>query len=254
MLKNPKRSGKGPEGAGVCPARPGRAARVSGGAGERPARAEATCGSWGEPLRSCFFTASSPVGDAHVIAGHPHMPITWQVRMSEPGSGRASQSLWPQKSTEGWRGGCSYRKAAHTSQRKTKHRHQRKKKKAHSLKGPARGCQQRSQRLLLRPGNSDSAASPRQSRDSGERTRHKPIEPSERAMPEEEESPSLLAGVENTMRCHTASRTQSAVVGASRTHWGQTGLIQTLASARTAVSPGHLAQHRAHSRCSVHVQ
>lgn len=49
MLKSPKRSGKGPEGAGVCPARPGRAAHVSGGAGERPARAEATCGSWGEP-------------------------------------------------------------------------------------------------------------------------------------------------------------------------------------------------------------
>lgn len=82
-----------------------------------------------------------------------------------------------------------------------------KKKKAHSLKGPARGCRQRSQRLLLRPGKSDSAASPRQSRDSGERTRHKPIEPSEPAMPEEEESPSLLAGVENTVRCHTASRT-----------------------------------------------
>lgn len=38
------------------------------------------------PLRSCFFTASSPVGDADAIAGHPRMPITWQVRMSEPGS------------------------------------------------------------------------------------------------------------------------------------------------------------------------
>lgn len=250
MLKNPKRSGKGPEGAGVCPARPGRAARVSGGAGERPARAEATCGSWGEPpavllLHPSGMQTRLPATLACQLHGRCEC-----LSLGRDGQVRACGLRNPQRA--GGEAVATGKQLTPTKEKQNTDTNE--KKKAHSLKGPARGCWQRSQRLLLRPGKSDSAASPRQSRDSGERTRHKPIEPSEPAMPEEEESPSLLAGVKNTVRCHTASRTRSAVVGASRTHWGQTGLIQTLASARTAVSPGHLAQHRAHSRCSVHVQ
>lgn len=37
----------------------------------------------------------------------------------------------------------------------------------------------------------------------------------------------------------------------SPTHWLRKDLIQSMASPLTALSPGHLAQHLAHSRCSV---